>query len=500
MEEAGEFVKGRGAVTALLAVLLLSAARDAFVLLRYPVAVGIDGYYYVLQVHELLTRGQLYFPTGTPLVFHVLAALAALTGDAVLAIKIGSVALHLALCAGLYALVSDSTRSRWLGVLAASISAVSAMHFYMVAEFIKNLCALALLLWGWWAIVRSPRRRRAPWAIAALALFIAAACSHRSAWALMSTMFTFHLLMRSLLTKGHFNRRKVLALLAAITLAISPAVVAAQPFVEVPGWLGKEVLTRPRWPVNLGSPFGLVEMTALLLISPLTLFLLKRFPGYVLPAPHFISVAGGVALWSLLVTLNPFLNHDVRQLGVVGRLDHLMYVQLGILIPSLIWLISHVQRKALVILLPLTAMFVAASGISPLPKGLSPAYILNRSQMMLALHEHEQQLGPSPFIVARHGDEFVVTWVLGVPARHSFPNDTNGRTVYWLLHHVEQADLTNSMIVVTGEGDDFCLAFVRHDELAPWLNTMTDAGKKRLLTYNPELEEVLPSGGISGTR
>jgi hypothetical protein len=497
--EAGELAKAHGAVTVLLAVLFLSAARDAFVLLRYPVAVGIDGYYYVLQVHELLARGQLYFPTGTPLVFYVLAALAALTGDTVLAIKIGSIALNLALCAGLYALVSYSTRSRWLGVLACSIAAVSAMHFYMVAEFIKNLCAVALLVWCWWAAIRAVRDRRLCWTITAAVLFIAAVCSHRSAWALASAIFAFGVLLRPLFTKDYLNRRKVPALLAAIFLAISPALVAAQPFIGLPEWLGREVLARPQWPVHLGSPFGTLEMTALLVVSPLTLLLLRRL-SEIPPTPHFTTIMGGVALWSLLITLNPFLNHDVRQLGVVGRLDHLMYVQLGILIPGLIWLTSHAQRKALVVLLPLTALFLVVSGLSPLPKGLRPQYALNRSQMIRALSEHRQQLGLSPLVIAQHGDEFVVTWALGVPAQQRLPDDTDGHTVYWLLHHVRQSDLTNSMIVVMEEEDDFCLVLVRHEELTQWLSIMTEAEQNQLLTYNPQLEGRLLPGSRAAAR
>ena len=486
-ERSGSFV----APGVLLATLLLGAAHDLFVLLRYPVAVGFDGYYYVLQVHELLSRGRLYFPTSTPLVFYPLAALAALTGDAVLAVKIGSVALHVALCAGLYALVSSVTRSRWLGVLAATIAAVSTMHFYMLAEFIKNLCALALLIWCWWAAVRVPRGHRARRAVTALLLFLAAVCSHRSAWALALGVFTSGALLWWLFTRSSFNHRKAWAPLALIFVAVAPALVAGQPFIELPGWLGKELLAWPRWPANLGGPVGALEMTALLLVAPPTLLLLTRLRN-ALPTPHFVTVTGGVALWSLLVTLNPFLNHDVRQLGIVGRLDHLTYVQLAILIPGLLWLTAHTWRRLLAFLLPLTVLLVLASGLSPLPKGIRPEYVLNRARMLRELPEHGRELGTNPLVIARHGDEFVVTWSLGVPAQQRLPDDTAGHTVYWLLHHVGQSDLTTSMTVVMEEGDDSCLALVRHDELSRWQDTMTGAERKRLLNDNPQLAGPMP--------
>lgn len=478
----------------LLAALLFGAVRDMFVLLRYPVAVGFDGYYYVLQVQELLSRGRLYFPTSTPLVFYPLAALTALTGDAVLAVKIGGVALHIALCAGLYALVSSVTRSRWLGVLAAVAAAVSAMHFYMLAEFIKNLCALTLLIWCWWAAVRVPRCRRARRAIIALLLFLAAVCSHRSAWALALGVFTLGALLRWLFTRGDSIRRRVWALLAVLFVAVTPALLAGQPFIDLPAWLGAEVFARPRWPVNPSGPVGALEMTALLLIAPLTLFFLSRLRD-VLPTPHFVTVMGGVALWTLLITLNPFLNHDVRQLGIVGRLDHLMYVQLAILISGFLWLTAHNRRRLSLFLLPLTALLVLATGLFPLPKGLQPEYVSNRVQMLRELPEHKGELGTSPLIIARHGDEFVVTWSLGLPARQRLPENIEGHTINWLLHHVGQSDLTTSMSVVMEEKDDSCLVLVRHDELTRWLCAMTDAGRKRLLADNPQLEGCIPHFG-----
>ena len=40
---------------------MAAAWRDAAALLKYPVAVGVDGYYYVLQVKQLLNTGHLHF-------------------------------------------------------------------------------------------------------------------------------------------------------------------------------------------------------------------------------------------------------------------------------------------------------------------------------------------------------------------------------------------------------------------------------------------------------
>jgi general stress protein CsbA len=67
------------------------------------------------------------------------------TKNAVIAIKLGSIAFNLCLCSALFVLVSAITRSRWLGVLGAGIVGLSGMHLYMIAEFIKNLAGMSLL-------------------------------------------------------------------------------------------------------------------------------------------------------------------------------------------------------------------------------------------------------------------------------------------------------------------------------------------------------------------
>ena len=60
-------------------LLIFAATRDASYLFSYPVAVGADGYYYVLQINELLKNHHLYYPSNTPLVFWILAALTFVT-------------------------------------------------------------------------------------------------------------------------------------------------------------------------------------------------------------------------------------------------------------------------------------------------------------------------------------------------------------------------------------------------------------------------------------
>jgi hypothetical protein len=66
---------------ALVAALAVGVAYDAAVLFKYPFAVGVDGYYYVLQINELRTQGRLYFPTRTPLILYLLTGVSAPAGS-----------------------------------------------------------------------------------------------------------------------------------------------------------------------------------------------------------------------------------------------------------------------------------------------------------------------------------------------------------------------------------------------------------------------------------
>ena len=138
---------------------------------------------------------------------------------------------------------------------------------------------------------------------------------------------------------------------------------------------------------------------------PLVLFLILRSWNKV-PNQSFRVVVLTVSLWTLLIPLNPFLNHDVTQLGIVGRLDHLMYLQLAILVPAVIYLALGTNKKVAIIYSVLTIFFVVASMAAPLPRGLRSSYLAERQQIFETLPLQRQQLGPDAFVVAQHGMSF----------------------------------------------------------------------------------------------
>ena len=191
------------------AVLLLAAILlDARALFQSKYAVGVDGYYYVLQIDSYLNQGSFYFPSQTPLVLYFLSSLAYLFNDTVFAIKIGVLILQLFLSLGILALVTSVTRNIWLGILGMSIAAFSNLHLFLLGEFLNSLGALTFLVWCGFGLSRFYRTKRKKWLIFSLSAMIIAVFCHRSTLgliAILSISFAVsYLVMRSKTLKIKF--------------------------------------------------------------------------------------------------------------------------------------------------------------------------------------------------------------------------------------------------------------------------------------------------------
>jgi 4-amino-4-deoxy-L-arabinose transferase-like glycosyltransferase len=169
------------------AALLILAARGAWVrwelLTASPYPLGVDGYFYPIQLRSLLERGHLYYP-ASPLAFWLMAPLAALT-DPITGAKLGAALGGAAVVWPAYALGKRLGGGRLAGLVAAVLAGASTGSLLLSAEFVKNafgvtfgLAALAALL----AALELPSRRR--WALAAVAL-VAALLTHKMAMALV---------------------------------------------------------------------------------------------------------------------------------------------------------------------------------------------------------------------------------------------------------------------------------------------------------------------------
>ncbi len=375
----------------LLVTLAASVLREIILFLRFPVAVGVDGYYYVIQINNLLSKGYFYFPTNTPISLYFLTGISYITGDTILGIKHGSIILHIFLCLGIFALIKSITLQTWLGVFGVTLALFSSLHLYMIAEFINQLCAMTFLIWSGWCAVLALQKKSRLWLTVGFVLFTLALLSHRSAPFITLMIITMMLLLRYvILPESVKSTYKILASLFLLVLWLMPFIVAVQPFVQLPLWLKSEFLISPRVPF---ARVAFAEDIVLLIAAPILLFLTIRLRSSMrnnLAGCFF----GSIAVFSLLITLNPFLNHNTGLLGLVGRLSGLAYLQVAFLVPGLIWLLgSYPSRKVMLYAAAPILILMTFSLAMPLPAGLRPEYLAERNELVRQLPTHLQQLG-----------------------------------------------------------------------------------------------------------
>lgn len=174
-----------------------------------PFATGIDGYYYVLQVKNLLQQGSLYLPDSSP-VFYLLALPAALGLHPVAAIKLVAALLAtLPLVAGYYAASRLSGDTRWGVVTACGLALVVSLP-YMAIEFLKSLASVSLLLLLTGLLANMEIRKAGPARIALLVLVLALTVLCHRLSAVVGLM-----LVACWLLLGHGRRLQRLILLAA---------------------------------------------------------------------------------------------------------------------------------------------------------------------------------------------------------------------------------------------------------------------------------------------
>ena len=481
----GRVSRSHVAGAVLIVVLVMNALHDCNLLFRFPVAAGVDGYYYIKQIETLLTAGRFYFPTGTPLVLYLLAGISYLVNDPILGVKIGSIALHMLLGAGLYAIIASVTKSLWLGVLASTLAALSGLHLYLVAEFINQLGAITCLVWAGWFAIRALETGRAIYAGAAFICLTLAAFSHRSALPIALLIVSSTLLARQLINSISKRQHLWITSLLILALWLLPAIIAATPLAPTSGWLKGELSTAPQWPVGR---YALAEALILFIVSPATLFLLARSR----PTSErtiFVYLFGGMALLSLLVTLNPFLQSPDGWLSVVQRLRALAYIQVALLVPGLLWIISTKQVRLIPYALALIVPFAVLSHLGPLPFGLRPEYLLYREKLIEHLRLSRQQIDSSAIVIAPHGDQFVVSAVLDLQAQQRLPSDTQQRALYWLVRGV-RCDHAGAAIILTTERPDRCTLLSDSGQLQQIWTALPEADRQQLFALNPTLRQA----------
>ena len=149
-----------------------------------PFPVGVDGYFYPVQLRSILETGGLQYP-ASPLAFYLMAPFAAAT-DPITGAKLGAAVLGALIALPAYGVGAELCRDgddkgRGAGLVAAALATSSAGSMYLTIEFVKNGIGLTVAMTALWLVLRAlrmPSRRTAGIAIAGI---VAAMLTHKMA-------------------------------------------------------------------------------------------------------------------------------------------------------------------------------------------------------------------------------------------------------------------------------------------------------------------------------
>lgn len=164
---------------ALVALVAWSAWTRWQMLAVSPFPLGVDGYFYPVQVRALLETGALQYPSS-PLTFWWIAPFAAAT-DPITGTKLAA-ALGCALVAlPAFGVAMHLTRMRGAALVAATVASLASTSTYLTTEFVKQGIGITVALTAIWLVLRalaSPTCTRIALAIAAI---VATALTHKLA-------------------------------------------------------------------------------------------------------------------------------------------------------------------------------------------------------------------------------------------------------------------------------------------------------------------------------
>ncbi|HSK73539.1 MAG TPA: hypothetical protein VK892_17715, partial [Pyrinomonadaceae bacterium] len=234
-------------LTILVIFLVLAICLDLKMFFQSSAAVGIDGYYYVLQIDSFLNHRQFYFASRTSIVLYFLSFLALIFDNPILAVKIGAVVLQILLCLGVFNLIKAVTESFWLGFLGFLITVFSNLHFYLLGEFINQLGGLVLFVWCVWGIVKLLQTKNPYWLFLILPALFLAIFSHRSIIFLAFIISASIGISYSFIAANSLKMKLIIAVIF-IFLYILPAITAWQTFFVLPDWMKLEIRRFPQMP------------------------------------------------------------------------------------------------------------------------------------------------------------------------------------------------------------------------------------------------------------
>lgn len=302
----------RAAVAASLVALVAWSFWQRWQLLTAsPFPLGVDGYFYPVELRALLSRGELAYP-ASPLAFYLLAPLAKAT-DPITGAKLGAALWGAAIAVPAYGVGARVGGGRGAGLLAAALATTSAGSAYLTVEFVKNGIGLTVALGALWGVLAAADRPTGPRIAAAIAGAAAAWAAHKMA-AAMVVVVAIPAAIAAGRAHGRLRGRRLIyvlaALIAAALAALAIGAAAPHRFLSI----GDAALMRglfsttPRWTAPaLVQPSGELSVghDALIglgcaLAAAILLALADRAGRRGPPHVDCVSPAAAAAAWPIL--------------------------------------------------------------------------------------------------------------------------------------------------------------------------------------------------------
>ncbi|MGE5182389.1 MAG: hypothetical protein ACM31C_10025 [Acidobacteriota bacterium] len=403
------------AVAAALAVLVAWSFGERWdVLAESPFPVGVDGYFYPIELRSLLAHGTLQYP-ASPLTFWWMAPFAALT-DPITGAKLGAALGGALVALPAYGVGARLGRHRAAGLLAAVVATASAGSAYLSIEFVKQGIGLTVALTALWLVLRAaetPSRRRLA---AAAAAIVATLLAHKLAAAIVIAI-AVPVLVEEARSRGTLRGRRLLYVVGAVAaagIAIGVlGIVFPQRFASAAdvGKLGRLLTSHARWDgAALATPHLVLAFDheaaiggVLALAAAATLVLGKRGSrGERVCAWCFVGLALAIAL--------PWLDVADPQ-GVAMRLRVAAFVPLAACAAIVAGeLLARWPKHAE------PAVYVVAIAVLGLPRDRTEGRVVAHPALVasaLALADHVP--AHATVIVPERHVEFMIAWYTGAP-------------------------------------------------------------------------------------
>jgi hypothetical protein len=357
---------GVGVAAGLIALVAWSFLARWQLLTASPFPLGVDGYFYPIQLRALLDHGALAYP-APPLAFYLLAPFAAAT-DPITGAKLGAALWGAAIALPAYGVGARLGGGRGAGLVAAALATTSVGSAYLTIEFVKNGVGLTVALTALWLLLRAAARPAGPRIAAAGAGLVAAYATHKMAAAIVLAV-AIPVALAAATEHGALRGRRLLYAITGLTGLAAAALAIGAAFPErflsaadaklwadlvsaTPRW-SAPALALPTGELTLGydALLGLVLALAAVIALPLRARIAGAIPARwrrqaAAPPAHVTAATWPILVIALAIGL-PFLAVTDRQgLGFRLRIAAFVPAALAAAIAARAVLAPYVHRDA----------------------------------------------------------------------------------------------------------------------------------------------------------